>query len=134
MPLKHLFPALIFGVSIAASAGSFEQAESFRLQGNHSEALSLYIAAAASGHPAASHWAGTYYFEGFGVDRNAIEAAKYFLFGAQMGVEDSMIYLARIYLKGDGLPKDCARAKYWITRATRGNLGKVWETELRMCS
>ena len=134
MVLKHLFSLLIFGFAIAASAGGFEQAESFRIQGNHAKALSLYIAAAADGHPVANHWAGIYYFEGFGVDRNAIEAAKYFLASAQTGVEGSMIYLAKIYLKGEGLPKDCERAKYWITRATRGNISKAWKAELKSCT
>ena len=134
MRFKYLLPALIFGFAITVSAGGFEQAESYRIQGNHAAALTLYIAAATAGHAAANHWAGIYYFEGYGVDKNTVEAAKYFLVGARMGVEDSMIYLAKIYLKGEGLPKDCARARYWITRATRGEVSQDWETELRSCA
>ena len=96
--------------------------------------MRLYLKAAAKGNPVASHWAGKYYFEGIGTDRNSAEAAGYFLAGARKGVEESMVYLARIYLLGDGLPKDCARAHYWIERASRGKIPAGWKTSLAACA
>ena len=128
MKSSGLLPMVILCVALPASA------ETLRSQGAHARALTLYRKAAARGHPLASHRAGTYYIEGIGTERNAVEAARFFLAAARAGVEGSMVYLANLYLRGDGLPKDCARARYWITRATRGNLPGDWKIELEACS
>ena len=125
---------LILCVALPANAGDFESAEVLRFRGDHARALPLYQKAAAKGHPLANHWAGTYLIRGIGTDRNAVEAARYFLAGARAGVEESMVYLANLYLHGEGLAKDCQRARYWITRATRGNLPEAWKIELGACS
>lgn len=125
---------LVLCMALPVRAGDFESAEALGAQGAHASALVLYRKAAARGHPLANHRAGTYYIEGIGTDQNAVEAARYFLAGARAGVEDSMVYLARLYLLGKGLPRDCERARYWITRATRGKLPGEWKIELDACS
>ena len=124
---------LLLCLSLPAQAGDFEAAETFRNRGDHARALPLYLKAAAQGHPLASHWAGFYYLEGIGTDQNVVKAAGFFLEGAHGGVENSMVYLAKLYLRGDGVPKDCERARYWITRATRGRLPLGWKIDLNAC-
>ena len=115
------------------NAGAFEDAEKLRASGDHQAALILYKEAASQAHPIANHWVGTYYKEGISVDKDSRIAAIYFLPAAALGVDGSMVYLANIYISGDGLPKDCEAAEYWILKATNGNLPNEWKEKLGNC-
>lgn len=120
-------------VPALALAGAFEDAEALRLRGDHHAALPLYLEAAKEAHPIANHWAGTYYMEGLGTEPNPSKAAPYFLAAAHLGVPGSMVYLAGMFLTGNGVPIDCTRAEYWIARASDGSPAKEWKDKLSRC-
>ena len=133
MRLKHINFVLLILAPLTLYAGTFEDAEAFRTEGNHREALTLYKQAADEAHPIANHWVGTYYKEGIIVEKNSKIAANYFLPAAALGVKGSMVYLANMYISGDGLPKDCAAARYWIYKASSGNPATEWKEKLNNC-
>ena len=131
--MKHIYLVLLILVPLNLNADAFEDAETLRTAGNHHEALILYKQAASEAHPIANHWVGTYYKEGISVEKNSKIAAIYFLPAAALGVEGSMVYLANMYLSGEGLPKDCVAAKYWIYKASNDNPAIEWKEKLNDC-
>lgn len=121
-----IIPSLVFG-------GAFEEAEALRTQGKFEEAFLLYLKASSQGHPTANHWAGTFYLEGIGVKKDPAKAGVHFLAAAEQGVEGSMVYLANMYYSGEGFPKDCKRAEYWIAKSSHGSPHQGWVERLRRC-
>ena len=111
----------------------FSEAEKQRLIGNQEKAFHLYLKAAKDGNPIASHWIGTYYYEGITVKKDIQKAIPYFLSAAKNGVGGSMVYLANIYLLGTEVEKDCDEARFWITKASDGELNTSWKNDLDAC-
>lgn len=131
--MNRLIMAVAALIPLVGHAGAFEEAEALRVQGKHVDALPFYLEAAKTGHPVANHWAGTYYYEGMGVEANSDKSAPYFLAAAHLGVEGSMVYLANMFYSGNGFPKDCDRSEYWITKASNGAPAKEWKERLERC-
>lgn len=128
-----LLVALALSPQAAAAGRAFDEAQRARLAGDFVSAAALYKLAANAGDPTAAHWAGTFYLEGIGVRRDTSLAVRYLEMAAAGGVVLSMITLADLYLSGDVVPADCAKARDWIGRATDGALPDAWVTALRAC-
>ncbi len=55
--------------------------------------------------------------EGFGVERNQVQAISWHIKGAEQGYKLAQNHLGSCYLNGDGVPKDEAEAVQWYRRA-----------------
>ena len=63
----------------------------------------------------------TMYWDGDGVEKNLNKAFKLFKQSAELGNTQSMRELAKIYLKGELVPKDESKALEWITKSFEQN-------------
>mgnify|MGYP000554002530 FL=1 len=131
--IKYFFIVCLLIATSKTAAKEFELAEQSRLNGAHELAIKLYEEASKSGNPLASHWAGTYYLDGVGVKQNSFKAHKFFLHAAQNGIDGSMIYLANMYLSGNGVSLDCKEAIYWLSKSFGKNIPKAWQQRLSDC-
>jgi hypothetical protein len=89
-------------------------------------AMRWYLKAAAQGHIDAQVNLGILFIHDVaaaGGSRNAGQARYWFKRAAELGDAQAMGYLARIYLDGDGVPADPAKASEWLQRA--GEAGHV---------
>ncbi|GBR52690.1 hypothetical protein AA106555_1002 [Neokomagataea thailandica NBRC 106555] len=91
-------------------------------KGFMTEAFTYFEAAARSGHPTALNMLGRAYERGWGVARDARQAASYFEHAAAAGENWAMFNLADLFLLGDGVPQDKAKAyQMYVSSAKRGN-------------
>lgn len=83
-------------------------------------AMRWYLKAAAQGHVDAQVNLGIVFVHDLGAaggTRNPVQARYWFKRAAELGDAQAMAYLARIYLEGDGVPPNPARACDWLQRA-----------------
>lgn len=130
MKMVRLLIALIF-FSACANASPFDTAEKYRTSGEHKKAVEHYQLS--EGNPIAAHWLGTYYYDGVAVKQNYLKAATYFKKAAELGVNGSMVYLANMYLSGNGVGKNCQQAKYWVNKFSNNAPSKSWADSLNAC-
>ena len=69
------------------------------------------------GHADAEYNLGLCFFEGEGVKKDMVEAAKWFRKAAEQGHVGAQYYLAECYHSGDGVEKDMAEAVKWYRKA-----------------
>jgi TPR repeat protein len=86
-----------------------------RSEQEHQEALDLYRAAAAHGHPESQYRVAMTLLEGHDLSG----AAEWLLKAADQGHVKAMKQLASMYKDGRGVPKDETRAAKWYERATQ---------------
>jgi TPR repeat protein len=55
----------------------------------------------------------------FGVQQNKAEAIEWFRKSAESGLDDSQAMLGALYLDGNGVPKDVALARRWLSLAAQ---------------
>lgn len=92
-------------------------------QQRYHEAFQYFDIAARSGHPSALNMLGRAYERGWGVDRNTQHAARLFNQAHHGGEGWASFNLADLYLVGDGVPHDRARAYHlYIHAAQKGVL------------
>lgn len=60
---------------------------------------------------------GNYYAEGFGTEKNQVEALRYYLLAAEQGVGQAQAIVGRAYFTGEGVPQDSLAALNWSLRA-----------------
>lgn len=84
--------------------------------------LSLRMAAS-KGDAAAQFKVATRFAQGKGVDRNFVEAARWYKRAAALGLAPAQYRLGVFYERGRGLDKDLAQARLWYRRAAeQGNI------------
>lgn len=84
--------------------------------------LSLRMAAS-KGDAAAQFEVATRFAQGKGVDRNLVEAARWYKRAAALGLAPAQYRLGVFYERGRGLDKDLAQARLWYRRAAeQGNI------------
>jgi localization factor PodJL len=60
------------------------------------------------------------YFQGWGVEKNYSEAARWFRSSADLGFTDSQFNLAVLYERGAGIPQSLTEAYKWYAIAAKG--------------
>ena len=60
------------------------------------------------------------YFQGWGVEKNYSEAARWFRSAADLGFVDSQFNLAVLYERGAGIPQSLTEAYKWYAIAAHG--------------
>ncbi len=127
---KFLIISLVL-LSASVKASPFDTAEKYRTTGNHEKAIEYYQLS--EGHPVAAHWLGTYYYDGVVVEQSFVKAVSYFETAAKLGVNGSMVYLANMYLSGNGLNKNCQQARYWVNKFSNNAPSASWLELLQAC-
>lgn len=77
----------------------------------------LYKKAAAQKYPAAYGRLGGLYEFGFGVEKNASEAIKLYIEGANLGDADAQFVLGARYLMGKNIEEDEEKGIFWLSKA-----------------
>jgi TPR repeat protein len=124
LTLKHALAAIILVLSSAvpAAAGPFEDATAAYSRGDYATALRLWHPLADQGDSLSQAMLGFMYYEGDGVPKDPVEAAKWLRKSAEKGDLDAESMLGAMYYKGDGVPKDYAEAAKWLRKsADQGN-------------
>ena len=75
------------------------------------------LAAADSGHVRAMRDVGRCYERALGCRKDTAKAAQYYSGAAAAGCAESMLFLAHLYYKGDGVEKNARTALRWITQS-----------------
>ncbi len=75
---------------------------------------------------------GIMYTRGDGVEKDDVEAVKWFRKAAEQGLDNAQYNLGVMYYEGDGIPKDYAEAYAWLNlaRAQGNSLTKFYLTNL----
>jgi uncharacterized protein len=91
--------SLALGLALQAHAGIDEGVQAY-ISGEYGKAMSEFQPLAEGGNPNAQYYMGFMNHHGYGVKRNEVEAAKWFL-----------------YEKGVGIQQDLAAAHMWLSLA-----------------
>ena len=112
--MKHLFALLALVVPLVAHAG-FDDAVQAYGTGDYAGALAEFKVLADQGKPEAQYFMGLFYHNGFGVPRDQIESAKWFMKAARQGDARSQYYVGIMAEKGQGVEKDPVAAHMWLS-------------------
>ena len=100
---------------------------------NIPEAIKLYRAGAAAGHPLAQYMLGQAMLKGIGTEPDAAGGAEWLQRAAANGEIEAQLLLASLYENGRHLPSDPAAAVYWYRRAAElGSRDGMREFGLRL--
>lgn len=88
-------------------------------------AFSMIEVAARSGHPQALNMLGRAYERGWGVTPNPMLALQYFEMAARQNYGWAFFNMADLYLAGQGMPRDVARAHALYVQAARAGVAKA---------
>ncbi len=112
--------SLLFACLI--SCGSAQDPQTLFDAGHFQRSLALARAEAEQDSPDAANLVGIHYYLGAGVDRDFIEAGRWFERAALQGNPSAQRNLATLYLRGLGVKQDDFLAYAWFTEAAeRGN-------------
>ncbi len=116
--MKRLAAILILAVGLASNANAgMDEGVQFYITGEYDKALAEFKPLAEQGDAKAQYYMGFLYHHGYGMKRDAAEAAKWFRMGAEQGEWQSQYYLGVIYEKGVGMKQDLAAAHMWLSLA-----------------
>lgn len=113
------FPWFLLGVAIACLTGCGEidaSREAFD-RGNYVSAFKYADRAARAGDPAAMNSLGIHYYLGVGVQRDFLEARRWFESAAKRDNTNGQCNLALLYLRGLGGRQDFMMAYVWFEKA-----------------
>lgn len=86
-------------------------------QGDYAAAYQELRLAADRGNKSAQNNLGVMYENGYGVNRNYVEAARWYRLASEQGLDDAHFNLGVLYSDGRGVPKDDAKAVQLYRRA-----------------
>jgi hypothetical protein len=125
---------LVFLLAAGVARGDFPAGTRAYEAGDYVTALKEWKPLAEAGDVAAMRNLGQMYRLGQGVERDAVEAARWYRKAADIGFDRAQANLAAMYLSGEGVDRDPARAAYWFELAARQghviamyNLGLMYE-------
>ena len=101
----------------------FEDGVAAAKRGDYATAHREFGPLAEAGDPQAQHNLGVMYYNGRGVERNFIEAAKWFRRAAERGVAEAQSSLGYMYQKGEGITQDYAQSTRWYRKAAEQGFG-----------
>jgi len=111
-----------FLFSLLVSCGPAEDARTLFNAGHFERSLQVAMAEAQRDLPAAANLVGVHYYIGAGVERDFVEAGRWFERAALQGDPSAQRNLATLYLRGLGVKQDDFLAYAWFTEAAeRGN-------------
>lgn len=105
--------------STLASAG-YEEATQAYAAGNYDAALKEFRALADQGDGKSAYFVGVFYHNGFGVQRDDAEAAKWFKRAAEQNHPLAQYYMGKLSEQGRGVDKDLVAADMWFTLSEKG--------------
>ncbi len=112
--MKHLFVSLALVLPLVAHAGYDDAVQAYGT-GDYATALAEFRVLADQGKPEAQYFMGLFYHNGFGVPRDQVESANWFLKAARQGDARSQYYVGIMADKGQGLEKDPVAAHMWLS-------------------
>ncbi len=86
-------------------------------KGSYQFALETVTPLANDGDNTAQYLLGTLYYHGLGVEKNLVEAMKWFTLAAEKGNAKAQVSLGTMYLTGDGTSKNHKEAFRWLKLA-----------------
>ncbi len=87
---------------------------------DYATAFQELLPVAKEGGAQAQQLVGDMYLNGTGVERNDVEAAKWFRLSAEQGNVAAMKAMGRLYVQGRGIEQDLREATHWFRRANAG--------------
>ena len=90
-------------------------------EGHYEEALTEFKRLAGEGDMKSIYFVGFFYHNGFGVQKDNAEAAKWFLKAADKNAPRAQYYLGLLSTKGDGMPKDPVAAYMWYSLSVKSS-------------
>jgi TPR repeat protein len=117
--MRWLFIAALYLIAstMAVAGAPLEEAIAARDRGDYSAALRLFLPLAEQGNAEAQNNIGVLYIRGQGVQKNGLEAMKWFRLAANTGMAKAQYNLGRMYAFGIGVPPNVREAAAWYRRA-----------------
>ncbi len=81
------------------------------------------LALAQQGHPVAQFNLGVKYDFGQGVEKDPVQAVRWYRLAAAQGHGGAQFNLAGMYFEGLGVPRDLVRATMWFTLSAEAGVG-----------
>jgi len=121
-PLRYLglvvIAALFFSyLFLPAARADFERGVSAIKQGDYPAAFKEWVKSAADGHVRAQYNLGVLYENGLGVEKNPVQAAKWYIVSAEGNYAPAQYNLAELYYYGLGVPHSKTSALKWYMKA-----------------
>ena len=117
--LKRLFVLFALLFAMPATADEFREGlRAFQL-GENEKAAAIFRQLAAGQNKDAQFMLGVLHEGGYGVDKNLVEAASWYLKAAEAGLASAQYNLGIFYQYGQGVRKSAAEAFGWHSRAAR---------------
>ncbi len=116
MRLRLFSPTVLLVLAIFSSPvrAGMDEALAAIETGDYAAAVAELRPLAEQGVVEAQRSLGLLYFEGIGVPRDAVEAARLFRLAAELGDADAQVYLGGLHQSGDGVPQDFEEALQWF--------------------
>src|SRR5262245_28109233 len=119
---RHLHSiAVAFALVVVAEGrpgwAGFDEGKAAAERGDYATALREWQPLAESGDPAAENAIGVLYANGWGVNQNPTEAARWFRKAADHDFAQAQSNLAFAYQNGDGVRQDYDEAVKWYLKA-----------------
>jgi TPR repeat protein len=108
---------MLTGLTVAAVAGSLEDAITAYDRGDYETTSRLLRPLAEEGYAVAQTSLGEMYAKGKGVPQDYAEAAKWYRLAADQGEPDAQVLLGLLYDEGAGVPQDYVQAHMWLSLA-----------------
>lgn len=88
----------------------------------YNNAFACFLKSAKLDIPTAQYYVGECYYNGWGVQKNKLEAIKWYEKAADNGNFEAIAYLGECYLYGDGVPKDWDKGIEYTTKAANAGI------------
>jgi TPR repeat protein len=118
--LFFLFISVLF--PIALNAGQIEDGTAAMDRGDYQTAYQLMYPLAEQGDATAQDCIGAMYCDGLGVEKDEVEAAKWYEKSANQGNAQAMNALGAMYVNGVGVEQDRQKGLSYITKAAQSGL------------
>jgi TPR repeat protein len=113
-----------------AVAGALEDCQAAYERQDYATALQLCRPLAEEGETCVQLSLGSMYYNGHGVKRDIVEAAKWTRKAAEQGYAPAQADLGVLYWNGEGVPRDVVQAYMWLSLAAAQEPNAVAERDL----
>ncbi len=97
-----------------AAAQDFEMGRAEYQSGDYGAALKTLRPLAERGHAGSQFLIGKMYYQGRSVEKDPVEAGRWFLKAAEQGDLRAQYHLGVLHASGEGVPQDDVRAYMWL--------------------
>jgi hypothetical protein len=117
-----------FSVNDGGCMKELEQARQAAHDGHCHECYAHVSHVAPHGPAKAQNLLGQMYEEGLGVEKNIVEAIKWYERAAMRGIPEAENRLGHIYYRGGAVGQDLQKARKWLARAAKHDVGEAQYT------